>query len=151
MLTGRAPIQEKTVSLMGAITSDRLWQVAAFRTAMHLIDDARVDTEQLSRARLYEPTSRQLFRAVGSIAANLSEGYSRSTGLDRARFFEYSLGSVRESLVWYYAGRRVIGLRLADDRAARLVELRRLLLTSIANERQRRRVRRSVVPRDNTG
>ena len=136
---------------MDAISNDRIWHVAAFRKAMQLLDDARNDATQLSRARLYEPISRQLFRAVGSIAANLSEGYSRSTGLDRARFWEYSLGSVRESLVWYYAARAFLGSELADDRAATLVELRRLLLTSIANERQRRRVGRVSVPRDNCG
>jgi four helix bundle protein len=139
------------MSLMSALTSDRPWRVTAFRRAMHLIDDARNDAEQLSCARLYEPTSRQLFRAVGSIAANISEGYSRSTGLDRARFLEYSLGSVRESLVWYHAGHTVVGSEIVDDRAARLVELRRLLLTSIPTERQRRRVRRVIVPRDDEG
>jgi four helix bundle protein len=132
------------MSLTAALTSDRLWQVAAFRKAMQLIDDARDDAVQLGRARLYEPTARQLFRAVGSIAANMSEGYSRSTGLDRARFLEYSLGSVRESLVWYYTARVVVGDAVVDDRATRLVELRRLLLTSIANERQQRRVRKRI-------
>ena len=131
------------MSLISGLTSDRLWQVTAFRKAMLLIDDARDDAVHLSCSRLYEPTARQLFRAVGSIAANMAEGYSRSTGLDRARFLEYSLGSVRESLVWYSAARTALGVEAADDRgAARLVELRRLLLTSVTNERQRRRVRR---------
>jgi four helix bundle protein len=106
---------------------------------------------RLSSPRLYEPISRQLFRAVGSIAANMAEGYSRSTGLDRARFLEYALGSVRESLVWYHAAREAVGVAVADDRAARLVELRRLLLTSIANERQRRRVTKRTVPRGDNG
>jgi len=134
------------MSLISALTSDRLWQVTAFRKAMLLIDDARDDAVHLSCSRLYEPTARQLFRAVGSIAANISEGYSRSTGLDRARFLEYSLGSVRESLVWYSAARIALGVEAADDRAARLVELRRLLLTSVTNERQQCRVRRRDHP-----
>lgn len=134
-------------SLVRAIASDRLWEVAAFRKAMRLVDVARTDALLLSEVRLYEPTARQLFRAVGSIAANISEGYSRSTGLDRARFFEYSLGSVRESLVWYYVGRTVVGVEAANRRAAALVELRRLLLTSVANERSRGRVGRTIVPR----
>lgn len=109
------------MALMSALSSDRLWEVAAFRKAINLIDDARNDAVRLTCTRLYEPTSRQLFRAVGSIAANVSEGYSRSTGLDRARYLEYSLGSVRESLVWYYAGRAVLDSGLVDHRAARLV------------------------------
>ena len=37
----------------------------------------------------------QLYAAVGSIAVNVAEGYSRSSGKDRARIFEYALGSAR--------------------------------------------------------
>jgi len=136
------------VSLVRALKSDSIWQVAAFRKAMRLIDTAHGDALQLSKLRLYEPLSRQLFRAVSSIAANIAEGYSRSTGLDRARFLEYSLGSVREALVWYCAGRTVVGRETADDRATTLVELRRLLLTSVTSERQRRRVTRSNIVRE---
>ncbi len=39
---------------------------------------------------------------VGSIRANIAEGYSRGTGKDRARFYEYALGSARESRDWYF-------------------------------------------------
>ena len=39
----------------------------------------------------------QLFRAVGSVHANISEGYSRQSGKDQARFYEYALGSDREA------------------------------------------------------
>jgi hypothetical protein len=38
----------------------------------------------------------QLHRSLGSISANLTEGYSRSKGLDRARFLEFALGSARK-------------------------------------------------------
>jgi 23S rRNA-intervening sequence protein len=98
-------------SLSQAITSDRLWHVAAYRKALGLVDVALPDATLLGRSRLHEPTSRQLYRAVGSIAANIAEGYSRSSGPDRARFFEYAFGSVRESLVWYYAGRTILTRR----------------------------------------
>ena len=46
----------------------------------------------------------QLYRSLGSIGANLAEGYSRGTGKDRAHFYEYALGSARESRDWYYIG-----------------------------------------------
>jgi four helix bundle protein len=49
--------------------------------------------------------SDQLYEAVGSVSANLAEGYSRGTGKDRARFYEYALGSARESRDWYFKAR----------------------------------------------
>jgi four helix bundle protein len=123
-----------------AITSDPLWQIAAYRKALAFVDVARSDATIIGRSRVYEATSRQLFRAVASIPANIAEGYSRSTGLDRARFFEYALGSSRESLVWYYAGQTMLTEELLRDRAFRIVELRRLLISSVRRERDRRRV-----------
>jgi four helix bundle protein len=126
--------------IMRAITDDPLWKLKAYQIAIRLIDAAREDIVMIRRVPLYEPEARQLYRSVGSIAANMSEGYSRSGGADRARFFDYALGSVRESLVWYYSVRTELALSAVADRADRLVDLRRLLLTSIGIERNRRRI-----------
>ena len=38
----------------------------------------------------------QLLRAASSIVLNLSEGSAKKSSADRSRFYEYSLGSVRE-------------------------------------------------------
>jgi four helix bundle protein len=126
--------------IMRAITDDPLWKLKAYQIAIRLIDAAREDIVMIRRMPMYEPEARQLYRSVGSIAANMSEGYSRSGGADRARFFDYALGSVRESLVWYYSVRTELALSAVADRADRLVDLRRLLLTSIGIERSRRRI-----------
>jgi four helix bundle protein len=55
------------------------------------------DTARLVRERRTIGLYDQLYRALGSISANAAEGYSRGTGKDRARFYEYALGSVREN------------------------------------------------------
>ena len=55
------------------------------------------DVTKLMEDRRTLGLSDQLYRALGSISANLAEGYSRGTGKDRERFYEYSLGSARES------------------------------------------------------
>lgn len=73
--------------IVRALTEDPLWKLKAYRLAIGLIDVARENATRISRVRLFEPEARQLYRAVGSIAANISEGYSRSGGADRARFF----------------------------------------------------------------
>jgi len=77
----------------------------------------------------------QLYEAVCSTEANISEAYSRSSGKDRAVRFEYALGSVRESMSWYKSVQPVLGNTTVGDRRDRLEEMRRLLLAIIPRER----------------
>jgi four helix bundle protein len=42
----------------------------------------------------------QIIRASDSIAANIAEGYSRFTPLDRKKFYRYSRGSFEETKAW---------------------------------------------------
>ena len=79
--------------------------------------------------------SDQLYRAVGSVSANIAEGYSRRSGKDQARFYEYSLGSAREARGWYYQGRHVLSESIAMHRIRLLTSIIRLLLTIIPAER----------------
>ena len=79
--------------------------------------------------------SDQLYRSVGSVGANIAEGYSRGSGKDRARFYEYALGSARESRDWYYKGRYVLGENVAKHRIHLLTQITRLLLTMIPDQR----------------
>lgn len=134
-----------TVSPFGA---DRVWRISALRSAVYLLDQTWDDAQELRRNRLGESTALQLYRAVGSIGANLMEGYSRSSGLDRVRFFEYSLGSARESQWWYYSGRHVLASTTVDARMELLNQIKRLLLVAIPKERRRtiRPDRRDKVP-----
>ena len=83
------------------IKADSLWKMTAYRLALFLSDLGWRDTVKLVRERRMIGLSDQLYRALGSISANLAEGYSRGTGKDRARFYEYALGSARESREWY--------------------------------------------------
>jgi four helix bundle protein len=78
----------------------------------------------------------QLYRALGSISANLSEGYSRGTSKDRARFYEYALGSARESRDWYFKGRHVLGEKVIQHRLQLLTEIIRLLLKMVPEQRR---------------
>jgi four helix bundle protein len=79
----------------------------------------------------------QLYEAVGSISANIAEGYSRGTGKDRARFYEYSLGSARESRDWYFKGRHILDEQITNHRFGLLVQIIRLLLTMVPEQRGR--------------
>jgi four helix bundle protein len=126
---------EKTVP--ETITGDSLWKIRAYRLALFLSDLGWHDITRLMRDRRTISLSDQLCRALGSIGANLAEGYSRGTGKDRARFYEYSLGSARESRDWYYKGRHILGETVVQHRLQLLTEVVRLLLTMVPQQRGR--------------
>ncbi len=112
--------------------SDPLERVQAYQLAREAGRLARADCERLRDDPLLLDAARQLFRASGSIAANIAEGYVRSTVADRRRFLEYALGSAREACVWY----EHINPQDVAERVARLTSIRRLLLTMIRTSRE---------------
>jgi len=118
-------------------TGDALWKMVVYRYALFIGGMAWHDSTKLMKDRRTLKLSDQLYEAVGSIGANISEGYSRSSGKDRARFYEYSLGSARESRGWYYDGRFVLGDEVANHRMQFLTQIIRLLLTITPDERTR--------------
>ena len=117
------------------ITGDSLWKMQAYRFALFLSEIAWHDVTKLMGDKRTIDVAGQLYRAVGSIEANISEGYSRGSGKDRARFYEYALGSARESRGWYYKGRHILGEQVASHRIHLLTDITRLLLTMVPDQR----------------
>ncbi|HET7091487.1 MAG TPA: four helix bundle protein [Anaerolineae bacterium] len=126
---------EKTVP--EAIKGDSLWKMAAYRLAVFLGDLGWHDVTRLVQDRRTIDLSSQLYEALGSMSANLAEGYSRGSGKDRARFYEYALGSARESRDWYFEGRHILGEIVVQHRLQLLAEILRLLLTMVPQQRGR--------------
>jgi four helix bundle protein len=117
------------------IKADSLWKVTAYRLALFVADLGWLDVTKLMKDRRTISLSDQLYRALGSIGANISEGYSRGTGKDRARFYEYALGSAREARGWYFDGRHILGQSIVDHRIRLITEIIKLLLTMIPQQR----------------
>ena len=126
---------EKTVP--EEIRGDSLWKMEAYRLGLFVADLGWHDATKLVQDRRTIGLSDQLYRAIGSISANLAEGYSRGTGKDRARFYEYSLGSAREGRDWYYKGRHILGEAVTRHRLDVLTQIIRLLLTMTPEQRGR--------------
>lgn len=124
---------EKSVPLV--LSGDALWKMKVYRYALFLSDIAWLDVSKLMQDGRTKSLSDQLYRAVGSVSGNLEEGYSKLSAKDRARFYEYSLGSARESRGWYYRGRHVLGEEVFSHRAAFLTEVIKMLLTIVPEER----------------
>jgi len=106
-----------------------------YRQALFLADLAWYDVYKMTQDPRLVGLSDQLFRAVGSIPANISEGYSRQSGKDQARFYEYALGSAREARGWYFQGRRILGEGVVTHRLRLLTDIARQLNTIIPSER----------------
>ena len=116
-------------------SQDPLSRMRVFQLASELIPDCFADAKLIRADPITENLAGQLYAAVCSIEANLSEGYSRSSGKDRAMRFEYALGSVRESMSWYKSSLPILGEERVKDRRNRLEEMRRMLLAIIPRER----------------
>jgi four helix bundle protein len=118
------------------IRQDSLWKIEAYRLSLFASDVYWRDTGALREQRRTRSLADQLYRAVGSISANIAEGFSRGTGKDRARFYEYALGSARESRDWYYKSRFVIGEEVVEHRLDFMTQIIRLLLVMIPDQRE---------------
>lgn len=125
---------EKT--LTPAITDDPLWSVKAYRRALFAADIGWEDVTKLIKDPRTHNLADQLYRALGSVSANLAEGYSRGSNKDRVRFYEYALGSARESRDWYYKARYILTESVAQHRIELQTEIIKLLLTMIPQQRR---------------
>lgn len=118
-----------------SLKADSLWKMRVYRLALFIADVGWADISKLMQDRRTVGLADQLYRALGSVGANIAEGYSRGTGKDRARFYEYALGSARESRIWYFQARHVLGDTVALHRLDMLSEMVRLLLSMIPHQR----------------
>lgn len=118
-----------------SITGDPLWKQKAYRFALYASDLVWEDAALFQKDRRAWGISDQVVRSVGSISANIAEGYSRGGGRDRARFYEYALGSARESRDWYYKSRHLLPPEAVEKRLDLMTHLIRLLVTMTRTER----------------
>ena len=119
-----------------AITKDPLWTLNCYREAMFLIDAVRDDAAKLTSHPVFSGAKGQLVTSVGSIAANIAEGYGRMTAADRSKFLSYALGSTREAITWYQTTRPEGNSPETSDRIERLSRIRRMLIGLLKRPRE---------------
>lgn len=119
------------------IKGDSLWNLEVYRLGLFISDIAWQDALELNKNHLTRGIADQLYRAVCSISANIAEGYSRSTGKDRARFLEYSLGSAREARDWYYKSRNTLKENVIRHRINLLTQIIKILSVLTPHQRQK--------------
>ncbi len=119
------------------IKSDPLWSLEVYQLGLFVGDIAWQDASALAKVPLTRDLADQLYRAVCSISANIAEGYSRSTGKDRARFLEYALGSAREARDWYHKSRHTLRHEVVQHRIGILTQIIKML--NVLTPAQRRK------------
>jgi len=82
-----AGYEEWVTTVPAEMTGDPLWQVKAYRLALFANTLAWQDASKLVQDKRVVGLADQLYRASGSIAANIAEGYSHRSGKDQARFY----------------------------------------------------------------
>lgn len=138
-VTAAQPIYDDWLKgVSDAITAESVWRLYAYRKALYLSDLCWDDCTALLKHPLGRPIANQLIRCVGSISANIEEGYGRGWGKDHYCFLRVALGSARESKGWYYRAKRLLSSDCVTHRHSLLGEVIALLVTEI-NRRNARR------------
>ncbi|MEQ8525755.1 four helix bundle protein [Gracilimonas sp.] len=116
------------------IRSDVVWKIEAYRLGLFLSDICWEDSNKIITEKRFALAD-QLYRSVGSISANITEGYSRFSNKEKARFCEIALGSTREARDWYFKSRHIVGEEISQTRIDMLTSIAKLLQSMICNNR----------------
>lgn len=80
---------------------DRLDALLFYQLSLQLWDGFWQDSELMMNDIRGKELVKQMTRSVGSISANIEEGYGRGFGKEYPHFLRISRGSARESKGWY--------------------------------------------------
>jgi len=129
--------QEWMATVPDEIRQDPLWNLEVYRLGLLVGDVSWEDTEQLEKKPHTRGAADQIRHSLDSISANIAEGYSRSTGKDRARYFEYSLGEAQEARDRYYKVRRALKQEVVSHRIKLLTQIVKILNAFVPTQRKR--------------
>ena len=115
------------------LCGDIIWRLPAYRLSRYLAMKVRDDADRVRRRS--PKTAEQLEHSVHSIGINITEGYGRLHGRERARFYEFALGSAREARDWYARCDHYLDYEEILRRAKLLTRTMRILSAVIPRER----------------
>jgi hypothetical protein len=125
------------------LKADPIWRTPAYRLSLFAFV-AHSRRRRLDRTTSpLSPASRPDAAGCGGISASLDEGYSRSSGRERAHFYEYALGSAREARGWYYKCAAAFPPDVLLERLALLTRIIKILTAVVPRERERKNVMRT--------
>lgn len=99
---------------------DRLEEIRFYMHSRELWDMCWDDTELLMRDLRGKEISKQLIRSMGSVSANIEEGYGRGFGKEYPHYLRIARGSARETKGWYYRSGKLLLPGTVNQRIAKL-------------------------------
>ncbi|KAF0202418.1 MAG: hypothetical protein FD170_1885 [Bacteroidetes bacterium] len=100
--------------------NDRLDEIGFYKLSMEIWNEMWSDTEILMLDFRGKEIARQLVRSVGSISANIEEGYGRGFGKEYPQYLRISRGSSRESKGWYLRSNHLLNADIINSRITKL-------------------------------
>jgi four helix bundle protein len=128
-------LTEWSEQVPAVMRDDPIWRLPAYRYSLFLGDLIQADVRSMPRELRTRKSVVQLIDATLSISANIAEGYSRTTGPERAKFFEYAESSTRESRDWMFKLRAALGPDVATARILLATRIMKILIAVIPRER----------------
>ncbi|MCB8952508.1 MAG: four helix bundle protein [Ardenticatenales bacterium] len=119
-----------------SLLHDPLWQFHVYPKALFLYDLAWGDCEYLLKDVRGATIAKQLIRSVGSISANIEEGYGRGFGKDYAFRLRIAVAEARESRGWYWRGHLLLPAQVLTHRLDLLNEIISMLVPNVVSQRK---------------
>lgn len=117
-----------------AIRNDPLWRFQVYPKALFAYDLAWEDCQYLMEDVRGRAVAKQLIRSVGSISANIEEGYGRGYGKDYAYRLRIAMGEAREARGWYWKARKLLPNEILDSRLSLLSDIIAMIAPNITKQ-----------------
>lgn len=102
---------------------DKLDEIRFYELAKELWNEFWEDSEILIRDIRGREIARQMTKSIGSISANIEEGYGRGTHKEYIYFLKVSRGSARESKGWYQRSVKLLSQEIVNNRIEKLDQI----------------------------
>jgi len=122
-----------------SIRNDSLWNFQVYPKALFAYDLTWEDCEYLLKDVRGKKIAEQLIRSVGSISANIEEGYGRGYGKDYSYHLRIAIAEARESRGWYWKGHVLFPANVLDHRMKLLSEIIAMIAPNLERQKNFRR------------
>ena len=115
-------------------TDLRVW-----RMAHQLFLNLLKDVEKFPKSVASRIVTDQLIRALGSVGANIAEGFNSRTTRQYVSYLDIARNSSSEAENWYYKIRdaKLLGEDIANQRVKKCIEIHKMLQRMITNLEKR--------------
>ena len=121
------------------LRNDPLWKFDVYPRALFIYELAWEDCQYLLKDARGKTITQQLIRSVGSISANIEEGFGRGYGNDYAYKLRIALGEAREARGWYWKSHNLIPSEVLDHRIELLSDIIAMKAPNIERQRNYKR------------